>query len=71
MFSDSLFSLYIIVFVIAHIVLLVAIIFAIAGYFNKDEAKKSKDYTTAAKLLLIYALMFVVGFGTCVLTFSL
>lgn len=71
MFSEFVFYLYIIVFAIAHGILVISIIFALLGYFDKDEGKRSKHYALSAKILLIYALMFVVGFGVCTITLML
>lgn len=51
---------------LAHIILLIAVIYALMGYFGTVEADKPKHYATASKLLLVYALMFVVGLGSCV-----
>ena len=55
---------------LSNIILLAAVIFALLGYFGKDTAQQPKRYAMAAKLLLIYALIFVVGFGGCLIMVS-
>ena len=50
---------------IANLILLAAIVFALLGYFGKVKTDQPKHYAMAAKLLLIYALMMLVGLGTC------
>lgn len=50
---------------LAHIILLIAIIYALMGYFGKVEADKPKHYATAGKFLLVYALIMLIGLGSC------
>lgn len=70
MMEDVLIPLFIGISVISQIILLVAVIFALLGYFGKEASAKQRYYTKAAKLLLIYALMFVVGLGSCLVLVS-
>ena len=50
---------------LANMILLIAIIYALMGYFGKVASNKPKHYATAAKLLLIYALIMLIGLGSC------
>ena len=52
---------------IASLVLSIAVILALIGYFTKNNIEKQQEYyTNAGKLLLVFALLFVLGLGSCV-----
>lgn len=65
MITNILESLFIGLISLAHIILLIAIIYALMGYFGKVASDKTKHYATAAKLLLIYAFIMLIGLGSC------
>ena len=65
MIENILAPLFIGLLAISNIILIIAIIFALMGYFGKVETDKSKHYAMAGKLLLIYALMMLIGLGSC------
>ncbi|WP_230655930.1 hypothetical protein [Psychrobacter sp. I-STPA10] len=50
---------------LSNVILIVAVIFALLGYFGKVESDKAKHYAMAGKLLLIYALIMLIGLGSC------
>ena len=65
MIENFLEILFIAILTLSNLFLIAAIIFAMLGYFGKVESDKSKYYAMAGKLLLIYALMMLIGLGSC------
>lgn len=63
-------ELFILVLMVSFIPLALAIISAFIGTFQDDKGK-SQFFSFAAKSLLVFAVMSMVGFGGCLATLSL
>ena len=70
--GNALIVIFMLISSIAAFVLFIAVILAIICYFTKDNLEKQQEYyVNAGKLLLFFALLFVLGLGSCVgLTFA-